>query len=137
MPTSTLAREASDERPEVTSDMTAAGLRAFFRIMAAWGVDNRQAMVLLGRPARATFFRWKKGEVAGAPFDTVQRISYILGIYKALQVLYSDAAMADAWIRRPNEAFGGESALDRMIGGDVTDLAAVRDYLDAVCAGAG
>lgn len=126
-----------DERPRVTSDMVAAGLRAFFRIMAAWGVDNRQAMILLGRPARATFFRWKKGEVAGAPFDTMQRISYILGIYQALQVLYSDAAMADAWIRRPNEAFGGQSALDRMTGGDVTDLAAARDYLDAVCAGAG
>ena len=116
--------------------MVGAGLRAFFRIMAVWGVDNRQAIVLLGRPARATFFRWKKGEVAGAPFDTMQRISYILGIYQALQVLYSDAAMADAWIRRPNEAFGGQSALDRMTGGDVTDLAAARDYLDAVCAGA-
>ena len=126
-----------DERPRVTSDMVAAGLRAFFRIMAAWGVDNRQAMILLGRPARATFFRWKKGEVAGAPYDTMQRISYILGIYQALQVLYSDAAMADAWIRRPNEAFGGQSALDRMTGGDVTDLAVARDYLDAVCAGAG
>jgi hypothetical protein len=126
-----------DDRPPVTADMVAAGLRAFFRIMAAWGVDNREAMVLLGRPARATFFRWKKGEVAGAPFDTVQRISYVVGIYKALQVLYSDAAMADAWMRRANEAFGGQSALDRMTGGDVTDLAAVRDYLDAVCAGAG
>lgn len=137
MPTSTLAREALDERPGIAAEMAAAGLRAFFRIMAAWGVDNRRAMILLGRPARATFFRWKKGVVAGAPYDTVQRISYVLGIYEALQVLYSDPAMADAWIGRANQAFGGQSALERMTGGDVTDLAAVRDHLDAVRAGAG
>jgi hypothetical protein len=63
--------------------------------------------------------------------DTLRRVGYIAGIYKALQIVYSDARMADAWVKRPNRAFGGQSPLDRMRGGDVVDLAAVRTYLDA------
>lgn len=67
--------------------------------------------------------------------DTLQRLSYVLGVYRALQVLYSQPKMADGWVMRPNAAFGGGSALDRMLGGDVTDLAAARNYLDAVRGG--
>ena len=67
--------------------------------------------------------------------DTLQRISYLLGIHKALQILYSDPALADSWIRRPNAAFGGQSALERMLAGDVSDLAAVRAHLDAARGG--
>src|SRR5271168_4453472 len=65
------------------------------------------------------------------PMDTLRRIGYIAGIYQALQIVYSDAHLADGWIKRPNGAFGGRSPLDRMKGGDVVDLAAVRAYLDA------
>ena len=63
----------------------------------------------------------------------LERISYILGIYKALQLLLPDTRAADEWIRRPNEAavFGGRSALDRMLSGNVADLYIVRQYLDA------
>jgi hypothetical protein len=65
--------------------------------------------------------------------DTLERISYLLGIYKALQILIPDAAQADEWVRRSNTAalFGGRSALDRMLGGQVSDLYVVRQYLDA------
>ena len=65
--------------------------------------------------------------------DTLERISYVLGIYKALQILLPDAARADAWVRQPNSAgpFGGRSALERMMGGNVGDLFVVRQYLDA------
>ena len=63
----------------------------------------------------------------------LERISYVLGIYKALQILIPDEARADAWIATPNTAplFGGHSALERMLGGNVGDLYAVRQYLDA------
>jgi hypothetical protein len=63
----------------------------------------------------------------------LERISYVLGIYKALQILLPDATRADAWVRQPNTAtpFGGRSALERMLGGNVGDLYAVREYLDA------
>jgi hypothetical protein len=69
--------------------------------------------------------------------DTLERISYILGIYKALQILLPDAAAADAWIKKPNSAtpFGGRSALERMLSGNVSDLYAVRQYLDAMRGG--
>jgi len=100
-------------------------------------LSNDEAIVLLGRPARATFHSWKKGEV-GQPahsHDLASRLSYVLGIFKALQALYQRPDLADSWVRRPNDAFGGQSALERMLGGQVTDLAAVRDYLDSVRGG--
>lgn len=119
---------AADPSPRAV----AASLRAFFRIAEAWKLTNEEARALLGRPARSTFYKWKRGHGAGVPWDTVRRVSYVLGIYKALQILFPVAAQADGWIRRPSSAFGGGSALERMLGGDVTDLAAVRRYLDTV-----
>jgi hypothetical protein len=113
----------------------AVALRAFFRLAELWGLTMEQARVLLGRPARATLYNWKAGRVRSLPHDTLQRISYLLGIHKALQILYGDPRLADAWVRRPNAAFGGQSALERMLAGDVSDLAAVRAHLDAARGG--
>jgi hypothetical protein len=117
---------------KLTPQKIAAAMRAFFRIAEAWGLSNEQAQVLLGHPARSTFYKWKRGQAAAVPHDTVRRVSYVLGIYKALQILFKSPAQADAWVSRPNAAFGGSSALRRMLGGDLTDLAAVRRYLDVV-----
>lgn len=103
----------------------------FFRIMDLWGADNAQARAILGQPAERTFFKWKRGEVGAVPGDVLRRIGYVAGVWKALQIVYSDPAHADAWLQRPNRAFGGQTPLQRMSAGDVTDLAAVRDYLDA------
>ncbi len=127
--------EPAAARPEVTDDMGSAGMRAFFEIAEAWGLSPDKGMVLLGQPSKATFFNWKKGQVPALKHDTLQRLSYVLGIYRALQILYSGPEMADSWVKRPNQAFGGGTALARMLGGDVTDLAAVRNYLDAVRGG--
>lgn len=106
--------------------------RGFFRIMDAWGVRDSDAQVLLGRPSRTTFYAWKKGEGGKLSHDTLERVSYVLGIYKALQVLFSNPNQADAWIKKPNVAFGGQSALEHALGGRVVDLAHVRRYLDFV-----
>jgi hypothetical protein len=67
------------------------------------------------------------------PRDVLERLSYVFGIYKALQILLPDPAAADAWVRKPNEApgFGGRSALEKMLSGNVADLYEVRRYLDA------
>lgn len=90
-------------------------------------------MTLLGVTARSTFFKWKKNSDVELSRDTLERISYLLGIYKALQILLPDPHAADAWVRRPNQApvFGGRSALERMLSGHVADLFVVRRYLDA------
>lgn len=65
------------------------------------------------------------------PEDTLRRIGYVAGIWKALEIVYSDPDLADGWVRRPNAHFGGATPLERMAAGDVIDLAAVRAYLDA------
>ena len=106
-------------------------LRGFFHIMDAWGVSAEDARILLGSPAERTYFNWRRGDGSRVPEDTLRRIGYVAGVYKALQIVYSAPALADSWVKRPNRAFGGQTPLDRMRCGDVTDLAAVRAYLDA------
>jgi len=108
-------------------------LRTFFRIADLWGLSVDQQMTLLGVSARSTFFKWKKDPNTVLPKDALERISYILGIYKALQILLPDERAADEWVKRANSAplFGGRAAIDRMLSGQVADLFVVRQYLDA------
>lgn len=108
-----------------------AALRGFFRIADAWGVAAEDARIILGCPAERTFYVWRAGSAVRVPSDTLRRIGYVAGIYKALQILYSDPRLADGWVKRPNRALGGQTPLQRMSAGDVTDLAEVRSYLDA------
>jgi hypothetical protein len=132
MPKPAAAPQSQPKRRART--LSAAGLRAFFAIARDWGLNTEAQMVLLGTPGRSTFFKWKSApDTADLKRDTLERLSYIRGIYKALQILLPDTTAADAWVKKPNTAplFGGKSALDRMLGGNVADLVAVRHYLDA------
>lgn len=106
---------------------------AFFKIAELWCLTADQQMSLLGLTAASTFYSWRKAAPRTLPRDTLERVSYVLGIYKALQILFPDPGTADAWIRKPNKAliFGGRSALERMLSGNVADLFIVRQYLDA------
>jgi hypothetical protein len=110
-----------------------AGLRAFVNIAESWGLSVAEQLQLLGIASRSTFFKWRREREPRLPRDTLERLSYLLGIYKSLQILLPDPKAADEWIRRPNSAapFGGKSALDRMLSGQVADLYVVREYLDA------
>jgi len=109
----------------------AAAMRGAFLILDSWGVDARSGRRILGQAPERTFYAWKAGDVGRVPADTLRRIGYLAGIYKALTILYADPATAAGWVNRPNAAFGGRPPLERMAAGDVTDLAAVRAYLDA------
>jgi hypothetical protein len=128
---------ASSKRPApVGRDdvaLAAPALRAFFAIAERWGLSAVQQRTLLGNPPSSTFYKWKKEQGGNLPRDVLERISYVLGIYKALQILLPDPVRADGWISEPNAAplFGGRSALDRMLAGNVSDLYIVRQYLDA------
>lgn len=106
-------------------------LKAFFNLAAEWSLGVEEQLVLLGRPGKRTLYRWKAGEVAGLPADTLERISVLLGVYKALEILLPVPMRGQAWLRRANEAFGGRSALEVMLGGKVDDLYQVRRHLDA------
>lgn len=107
--------------------------RTFLRLAEKWSLSTEEQMVLLGLGARSTFFHWKKIKEPRLPKDTLERISYLLGIYKALQILLPDQDAADGWLRKPNHArlFQGRPALDTMLSGNVVDLHTVRQYLDA------
>lgn len=123
-----LQQPVTDRMP---TDRQRLALEGFFGIMQRWGLDNSTARRILGSPPERTFFEWKKGKAGRVPEDTLRRIGYVAGIWKALEILYSDSNLADGWVKRPNAHFGGTTPLERMAAGDVTDLAAVRAYLDA------
>ena len=110
-----------------------AALRTFWRICDAWRLDATEQTTLLG-VGRTTLYQWKQGKVgAGLDRHVLERLSYVFGIYAALQILLPVGGQADAWVRKPNAAplFGGKPALERMLGGQVADLYVVRHYLDA------
>ncbi len=116
---------------EASAERQAFAMQGFFSIMAHWQVDNSTARKILGLPAERTFYGWKRGKVVRVPDDTLRRIGYVAGIWKALQIVYSQPDHADGWVKKPNRFFGGQTPLERMAAGDVTDLAAVRAYIDA------
>ena len=109
-----------------------AALRVFFRIAEAWGLNSLEQMTLLGIDERE-FFEWKDGNPPNTvDRGTLERLSHVFGIYSALHVLLPIPERANSWIRRPNSApqFAGRTALARMLGGQLSDLVVVREYLD-------
>ncbi len=105
--------------------------RAMIRLFEHWDVTDAEASVLLGDLSPRTFQRWKAGHFGRAGVDLVTRMSNLLGIHKALRLLFADAERGYRWVRAANAAFGGKSALAVMLGGQITDLMRVRRYLDA------
>ena len=110
----------------------AAALRTFFRIAEAWRLTIAEQTTVLG-VARTTLYQWKQGKVGPLDRHLLERLSHLFGIYSSLQILFPVAARADEWLRRPNSAplLGANSALERMLAGQVSDLYVVRQYLDA------
>ena len=126
-------RVSADTTPRYSdAEKAAAGLTAFFSITGEWGLNTEQQRALLGSPGRSTFFKWKKQLRGNLSRDTLDRISYLLGIYKAMHILFPDHS-AREWLRNPNSAplFAGRSPLDHMLSGSLIALADVRRYLDA------
>ena len=115
-----------------SASAAAAALRTFFRLADAWQLSVAEQTTLLG-VARTTLYQWKQGKVAPLDRHLLERLSHVFGIYSSLQILFPAARRAAEWIRKANSAplFGGRSALDRMLGGQVADLYVVREYLDA------
>lgn len=122
---------ASTARSLNRRDLTGPALRTFFNISDAWKLKEQDEMRLLGLDSRSTLQSWKRGGVAAISKDALERISYVLGIYKGLQILLPKTA--DEWVHKPNKSpvFGGKSALERMTSGNVADLYVVRQYVDA------
>lgn len=119
----------------VTRSEAAAMLRAVLTLFDRWQLTTAEARRLLGNPSERTYLRWRKGDVATLSDDTIFRLGTLLGIHKALRYMFAEPERGYAWIRAPNTAFAGHSALERMLQGAPTALAAIRAYLDAERAG--
>jgi Protein of unknown function (DUF2384) len=107
-------------------------IRAFFNIIDKWKVRDEDARLLLGGISNGTFYAMKKAADRTLDQDTLTRISYLVGIYKALHILYGDE-LADRWSQLPNKnsIFGGQTPLSYMIRGGLPAFQTVRRLLDA------
>lgn len=120
------------------SSVASSLLPAIFNIFKQWHLTGAQQMTLLGLSNEKTLYNWK-GQPGKAKLtrDLLERASYILGIYKSLQILLPEQTLADRWLATANDnpLFNGTAPLERLLAGQVVDLAVVRDFLDAERAG--
>ena len=119
---------------DVTDEEAAAGLRAVVNICRNWGLSDDESAGLVGAAPRS-FARWKAGASARLSQDQLTRLSNLVGIHKALRILFTDSPRSYAWITAPNDAFAGKTALAVMLAGGLPGIMRVRRYLDAVCVG--
>ncbi|MFZ0589293.1 MAG: MbcA/ParS/Xre antitoxin family protein [Bryobacteraceae bacterium] len=123
-----------DERhsPQARKRLSSPAIRSFFNIANVWGLSVTEQRALLGFPAPSTYHKYKAGQIGTLSYDTLTRVSLVLGIYKALHILYPDDTLADRWIRLPNsnELFGGRPAINLMMDGGIDGLYQVRRLLD-------
>jgi hypothetical protein len=125
---------APDRRrdPKVRKQMSGPAIRTFFNLADAWELSNEERRALLGWPPESTFYKYKAGQAGTLSYDTLMRISLLLGIYKDLQILYPEANLANHWVKLPNAnpLFGGRPALALMME-SIDGLYQVRRLLDA------
>jgi Antitoxin Xre-like helix-turn-helix domain/Antitoxin Xre/MbcA/ParS C-terminal toxin-binding domain len=136
-----LAYPATRYNPSPLVDLTAraererlstSALKAFFNIVARWQVRDEDARALLGGVSNGPYYQMKKDPDRVLDADTLLRISYLVGIFKALQILHSEP-LADEWIRLPNanRIFAGRTPLAYMLAGGLPAMQTVRRLLDA------
>jgi antitoxin Xre/MbcA/ParS-like protein len=119
--------------PAARRRLSAPALQTFFTIARAWQLSAADERALLGWPSSSTFHKHKSGQPGTLSFDTLTRISLVLGIYKALQILYPEPAFADRWMHMPNTnpLFGGRTPIACLADTGVDGLFQLRRLLDA------
>jgi hypothetical protein len=112
--------------------LSPAAIRTFFNIMTRWNIRDEDARTLLGGISNGPFYEMKKNPNRVLDTDRLARISYLIGIFKALNILYSDK-LADKWAQLPNSnpIFGGQTPLAYMMKGGQPAMQTVRRLLDA------
>ncbi|MCE0507287.1 MbcA/ParS/Xre antitoxin family protein [Roseivivax sp. GX 12232] len=117
--------------PPITDDEAAALARSTVNLFQAWELSDAESCTLLGGIAKRTWARWKDGQIGRIERDLRLRLALLIGIHKGLRHMFREPGRGYAWIRKPNAAFEGLSALDVMLRGEMTDLLALRDWLNA------
>ena len=112
--------------------LSPSALKAFFNIVERWGIRDEDARMLLGGLSNGPYYAWRKDPKRTLDTDMLTRISYLIGIFKALNILYGEK-LADEWVRLANRnpIFGGRTPLAYMMSGGVPALQTVRILLDA------
>ncbi len=117
------------------------GLRSFHAIADLWDLSEEERLLILGMPSRSAYYSWTKavrehGEITLSA-DTLTRVSAVLGIHKALQILFATERDGLHWLRGPHGAplFGGQPPIALVVSGTQDGLLAVRRFLDAARGG--
>lgn len=118
--------------PQECKRLGPAALKAFFNIARCWHLRDEDAMRLLGGVASSTYYAMKKSPRRALDPDTMLRISYLIGIFKALNILHGKA-LADRWVTLANRnpIFRGSTPLEYMVRGGIPAIQVVRRLLDA------
>ncbi len=134
-PRSNIAHIGGLTKPNVsTSEIGAAGLKAFFAISKEWGLGNEQMMALLGNPSRSRFYAMKRGDTVNLSEDELDRLSYVANIYAALNILYKPRNVL-LWLsneRRSDSPWQGRSPLQHITSGKMESLIDVSRYLNGL-----
>jgi uncharacterized protein (DUF2384 family) len=119
--------------PAKLKTLSPTAIRAFRDIAQHWTLAPIEQRILLGVLPQSTYTKYMRDpDSALLSYDTLQRISMLLGIFKAINILLPDEQLADAWIATPNAhpLFKGKSAKELLLDGSFESIAAVRAYLD-------
>ena len=117
---------------EIQERLSRNAVRAFFKLVDAWKLRDEAARQLLGGVSNGVYYQLKRGQKKVLDQDKLTRISLLIGIFKALNILYS-RKLADTWINlaNSNPMFAGEAPLNYMIQGGMPAMMRVRQLLDA------
>ena len=112
--------------------LSPAAIRGVLAVAARWQLRDEDTRALLGGMSSGSFYTLKSHGTKTLDEDQLTRASLLLGIYKALNILYSKK-LADAWMTLPNSnsMFAGDSALNYVKKGGIPALLRVRQLLDA------
>jgi hypothetical protein len=112
--------------------LSPAAIRTFLNIMDRWDVRDDDARRLLGGVSNGTFYAIKRDPDRVLDEDKLTRISYLIGIFKALNILHGET-LADRWMTLPNRnrIFGGATPVEYLIRGGLPAFQTVRRLLDA------
>jgi hypothetical protein len=119
-------------KKENRTRLSSSAIRGLLRIAAHWKLRDEDTRALLGGMSSGSFYALKNRASKSLDEDQLTRISFLIGIYKALNILYSQK-LADGWMTLPNTnaMFGGDSPLEYVKRGGIPALLRVRQLLDA------
>ena len=118
--------------PEIRKKMSGPAMRTFFKLADRWELSVGERRALLGWPSESTYHNYRNGNVGTLSYDVLTRVSLLIGMFKALHILYPD--FADRWMKLPNSnpMFGGQPPIALMTAdGGIDSLFRVRRLLDA------